>query len=32
MGYVDVFLIDFNFNIKNKYYQGYFKVVIMYIF
>lgn len=30
MGYV--FLIDFNFNIKNKYNQGYFKVVIMYIF
>lgn len=27
-----VLLTDFNLNIKNKNYQGYFKVVIMHIF
>lgn len=32
MGHVDLLLTDFNLNIKNKHYQGYFKVVIMHIF
>lgn len=27
-----VLLTDFNLNIKNKNYQGYFKVVVMHIF
>lgn len=27
-----VLLTDFNLNIKNKHYQGYFKVDIMHIF